>query len=371
MKKILSVVVFSAWGISCQSQSSNDFSVTGTIQNPEPNGKIYLAQVVGSNNVKNLDSLVLTQGNTFSFKGKISDGGGYYLVNLFNKQRILLMMEGGEKLTVVADGQGKTSQVTGSKNMEYFNKLNAVNESLQSRVNVWNKDFAEANQKGDQAKMQKIQQDYTLARKEVVEKVKALYPEMGSSLAALYGINMIVGDNPEEEMPFLTQLAEKFKKERPNSPQFQSFVSNIERMKVLSVGSVAPDIALNTPDGQTVKLSSLKGKYVLIDFWASWCGPCRRENPNVVKMYNRFKGKNFEIFGVSLDDNKDKWLAAIEKDGLTWKHVSDLKGWQSAGAAAYQVSAIPATFLVDTEGKIVAKNLRGDDLERKLSEVLK
>lgn len=110
---------------------------------------------------------------------------------------------------------------------------------------------------------------------------------------------------------------------------------------------------------------------MLVDFWASWCGPCRQENPNVVKMYNKFKDKNFEILGVSLDQSKDKWVAAIEKDGLVWKHISDLKGWQSAGGQAYQVSSIPATYLLDKEGKIIAKNLRGAALEKKLEEILK
>lgn len=371
MKKLFFAAAFSIWGFSCQSQSANDFNISGTIQNVEPNGKVYLAQVVGSNNLKNLDSLVLTNGNTFSFKGKVTDGGGFYLVNLFNKQRILIMLEGGETLTITADGNSGNSKVTGSKNMEYYYKLNQLNEGLQTKVNVWNKEFAEATQKNDQAKQQQIQQTYITTRKAMVEQIKTMYADMGSSMAALYGINLIVGDNPDEEMPFLVKLADKFEKDRPNNPQFMAFVNNIKKMKGTAVGSPAPEISLNTPAGQKVALSSLRGKYVLIDFWASWCGPCRKENPNVVKVYNKFKSKNFEIFGVSLDDNKDKWLQAIEKDGLIWKHVSDLKGWASVGAAAYQVTGIPATFLIDQQGNIIAKNLRGEALEKKLEEILK
>ena len=137
-----------------------------------------------------------------------------------------------------------------------------------------------------------------------------------------------------------------------------------------SIGELAPNIVLKTSLGETKELSSLKGKVVLIDFWASWCGPCRRENPNVVKAYKEFKAKGFTIYGVSLDHSKEKWLAAIEKDGLDWHHVSDLQGWKSEGAATYKVTGIPATFLLDKEGRIIGKNLRGKALHDKLKEVL-
>lgn len=135
------------------------------------------------------------------------------------------------------------------------------------------------------------------------------------------------------------------------------------------IGEMAPEIALNTPEGNVLKLSDLKGKYVLVDFWASWCKPCRRENPNVVRAYNKYKDKGFEILGVSLDRNRDRWLQAIQADGLTWKHVSDLKYFQCEAAVDYGVSAIPFTVLVDKEGKVVAQNLRGPSLERKLEEL--
>lgn len=137
----------------------------------------------------------------------------------------------------------------------------------------------------------------------------------------------------------------------------------------LATGNPAPEISLPAPDGVETKLSSLRGKVVLIDFWASWCSPCRRENPEVVRIYNRFRDNGFEVFGVSLDRDRDAWLNAIEKDGLVWTQVSDLKYWQSQAAQAYGVKSIPHTVLIDREGKIIARRLRGKALERKLEEV--
>ncbi len=154
-----------------------------------------------------------------------------------------------------------------------------------------------------------------------------------------------------------------------------AFVDRLrERRELLAkaaVGGPAPDFTQNRPDGTPFTLSSLRGKLVLVDFWASWCGPCRAENPNVVKVYNRFKNKGFEIVGVSLDNNREAWLKAIADDGLTWVHVSDIKGWENEVAQQYAVRSIPHTVLVGPDGVILAKNLRGAALEAKIAEVLK
>ena len=163
------------------------------------------------------------------------------------------------------------------------------------------------------------------------------------------------------------QYLQKYGNEK--QPYMVELKSNIDNAKNFLIGAIAPDFEQNTPDDKPMKLSSLRGKIVLVDFWASWCGPCRRENPHVVKLYNKYKSKGFEVLGVSLDRTKDKWEKAIAKDKLTWSHVSDLKGWKNQVAKQYSVTSVPHTILLDREGRILARNLRGADLDAKLKEL--
>ena len=175
----------------------------------------------------------------------------------------------------------------------------------------------------------------------------------------------------QADQALAAKMAQNMVKEFPKDGFAQSLVAQLGPPGV-GVGDVAPDIALENPEGKVMKLSDLRGKVVLLDFWASWCRPCRMENPNVVKAYDKFNKQGFEVFSVSLDKAKDSWVKAIAADDLKWPgHVSDLKFWQSAGAKLYGVNSIPATYLIDKNGVIIAKNLRGPALEQRLTTALK
>lgn len=163
------------------------------------------------------------------------------------------------------------------------------------------------------------------------------------------------------------RFMEEYKEKDPQA--VAQIAKEVKKLAAFSVGGEAPDFTMNDEEGNPKKLSDFRGQIVLVDFWASWCGPCRKENPNVVKMYNKYKEKGFEILSVSLDKDKNRWLNAIEKDKLTWSHVSDLKGWKNEAALLYGVRSIPETILLDSEGKIIARKLRGPMLEQKLAEI--
>ena len=335
-----------------------------------PGRKIYLEYVNEQGKVAKVDSASPSAQRKVTFKGQVKDQGAFYLVNFFDTpkpQKVLLILEGGEIIDVVADGinneegKGDFTLKGDYPNVKYMLELLAISKEMEAKVRKWNQEI-----QVDQKQEKRIQAEFTQAQAASTAKIKALIPLMGSHLVALWATNFLPA---EKEMASLVDIADRLGKARPNHPQVQQFVNNLQRLQGVNEGAMAPEINLATPAGPNLALSSLRGKYVLIDFWASWCGPCRRENPNVVKTYATYKDKGFEIFGVSLDQNREAWLKAIEADKLVWKHVSDLQYWNSAGAQAYQVNSIPQTFLVNPEGRIIAKGLRGAALDNYLAKL--
>ncbi|MFK7952883.1 MAG: redoxin domain-containing protein [Ekhidna sp.] len=297
------------------------------------------------------------------------DEPSFYRVNFNGRQYVTLILTGDEtEVEVNAHGNDPKgfSEVSGSYDTEYKSQMDVLLESYRTEATIIQGRLRQAQGANDQAAFMQANNELITYTQGVEKKLKGIIREASPSLAAIYGIQMI---DPEKNITFLDSIYKEMNEEMPENYLVQNLSNTVNSKKKLAIGQEAPEISLANPDGEVVTLSSLRGKYVLIDFWAAWCRPCRAENPNVVRMYNKYSGENFEIYGVSLDKTKAAWLKAIEQDGVPWIHVSDLKFWQSVAAKTYNVSAIPATFLIDPEGKIIAKNLRGPSLEAKLKEI--
>jgi len=366
--KIVGFILFLATAVQAQ-----NFELRIQAKTVVPGKKIYLEYINELGKSVKIDSAAPSAQNKVSFKGQVKDQGAFYLVNFFDTpkpQKVLVILEGGETIDIVADGvndeedKGNFTMKGDYPNVKYMLDLMAISKEMEVKVRKWNQEI-----QVDQKQEKRIQVAFTQAQAASTAKIKGMIPLMGSNLVVLWATNFLPA---EKEMAMLTEIADRLGKARPAHPQVQQFVNNLQRLQQgVFEGALAPEINLATPEGPNLALSSLRGKYVLIDFWASWCGPCRRENPNVVKTYAAYKDKGFEIFGVSLDQDRAAWLKAIETDKLVWKHVSDLKYWSSAGAQAYQVNSIPQTFLLDKEGRVIAKGLRGASLDQYLAQLFK
>ncbi|HEY8780106.1 MAG TPA: TlpA disulfide reductase family protein [Mucilaginibacter sp.] len=359
-------------------QEPQPFLIKGKVGAFNAPARVYLIYQLGANRV--IDSAQISNGS-FNFKGQIVNPTPAFLVidrkgaglNALDStvDNLSLFIDKGEFAVTSPDSVAK-AQITGSKINDDNKKLMAqlkplIAQAQKLRAEESGASPSQQNTAEFQNAMQAKHKELQVAEKATLKLFILANPDSYLSLLAL---NSVGGPSPDpaELDPLYDSLSQRLK----DTETAKVFKKSLDVLRNTAIGVMAPDFSQNDVNGAPVKLSSFRGKYVLLDFWASWCGPCRQENPNVVKVYNKYKDKNFTILSVSLDkaDGRNAWIEAIKNDGLTWTQVSDLKFWNNQVAALYAITSIPANFLIDPNGKIIARDLRGDDLETKLGEVL-
>ncbi len=380
MKKILLIALACGFLASC---NSNTYTINGVVEMPELEGKtVYRMWNDTPQNYGvegNKDSTLITNGK-FTFKGEVT---GPNFCNLYipgPDPRVndpymysTVVLEKGD-ISVTLHSKFKTT-VSGTPLNEVMQKHETEYGLVQDRFNKAYYALQDAEKNGVELPAEELEQ----LNKEIAE-CRKLFVELNYNYAKenvnnpavwsmdLYNASIQAGT--AERMKEPTTGADEFTK---TLPVYKEIVKKIETLERTAVGSPFTDFTMNDPDGKEVKLSDYvgKGKYVLVDFWASWCGPCKAEMPNVVKAYKKYAGKDFEIVGVSLDRSKDNWVKAIKEWNMPWPHMSDLKAWDCVGTKLYGVTGVPCTILFDRDGKILARNLRGEELYNKLGELLK
>ena len=370
IKSVFLAITVLGMASACQNATAADgYEISGQLKNAPAGTVLHLSELTVNQFVEKGQTKTDASGK-FTLKG-VAATPGIFQLKVDEANQVLLLLDNKTHLQLSGDAKSLTATYTvkGSKDAEVLHQLTQVMQGTKGQLDGLSQRFNAAGQAGKTEEMKAIEKEYYMIQGGNTVKVKTLIRQNAATMVGGFAVGAFL--NPEEEFSFSDSIAAIQRRANPNSPFTKELTARLEPLRATAQGTMAPEINLATPTGPKLALSSLRGKYVLIDFWASWCGPCRQENPNVVKAYNQFKDKGFTIYSVSLDQDKAKWERAIASDGLTWNHVSDLAGWNSVAGAAYGVKAIPQSFLIDPQGKIIAKNLRGEALVAKLAEVLK
>ena len=359
MKKIFALLLLVPFALSAQKK----FVINGNLSGlPE-------SSAVSLSNANTPDDTVargiVKAGGTFELRGSVAEPNLYQL-NFDGVQKKFTLFIGNDMVNVSGDVETiQDLQVKGSE----------VHNDFEQFKKTFNPLFQELTAMGQRInRTPSLQQNDSVmgAYKKHLQSIKNEVDKFVASHndSPVAPFVVLVTSEMEQDLPALERRYAKFDKGVQNGFYGKILKQQIDNSKKGAIGTDAIDFTQADVDGKNVSLSSFRGKYVLVDFWASWCRPCRAENPNVVKAYNKYKDKNFTVLGVSLDQSRASWVKAINNDNLVWTQVSDLKGWNNEAAAKYNIQSIPQNFLIDPSGKIVAKNLRGEDLESTLDEIL-
>lgn len=382
MKQLFLALSITTAFYSCTNSSNNTsgFELKGSLQNSK--GESIYLEKLSQMGTAIVDSGIIDEKGDFllnSYSPKV----GFYRLRINNANFAMLVLDSAQKVSITGDARdlGNTFKAEGSPDTKLFLEYNVLAQNQKRRTDSLENIFRTAlitlkldSLRADSLSKQ-LQKPYETMIAQYSDIIAKKIKENTGSFASIMAIQQL---KPESYMDVYKALDKGLEQKYPGNTDIKSFHAMVQqqqmmvaRTEAIKVGNDAPEIILPMPNDKELALSSLKGKVVLIDFWASWCGPCRKEMPNVKRIYEKYKDKGFEIYGVSLDKDRDAWLEAISKDKQTWPQVSDLKYWQSEGAQTYAVQSIPFTVLVSKEGKILATGLRGAELETKLAEILK
>jgi len=373
--------------ISSCNKEEQGFTVSGKLENAGE-GYIYLQEMT-SRELIPVDSVQLDTSGSFLLRGA-SSRSKFYAVSVFKGDYIYLLAKTGENIILEGNAEDldESYTVAGSEDSKLIRELTFEQNRTIQRIRQLNKIFNDSLKNADfedlKARLDTAYMDIVASQRDFSLRFIENNLHSQASLMALY---LQVGPrnylfNPEQDFRYYAMVDSSLSILYPESDAVKDLHRQVEELRQkrmmedlsasrLSIGAEAPEIALPSPSGDTIVLSSLRGKIVLLDFWASWCSPCRRENPNLVSNYKKYKDKGFEIFQVSLDKTKAAWIKGIEDDDLEWIHVSDVQYWNSIVVPIYNIQGIPMSYLLDKEGKIIAHNLRGELLGSKLEDIFK
>jgi len=377
MKKLLFIAASAIFFISCNKNQPEGYHIKGTIDLAEAS-EVFI-EIPGENGLTKIDTAVVTNGN-FEFKGKTEEIGIAYLQAQGVNGRVPFVLENQTMNAVIYKDSVSASKVTDSYNNNEFVNFNKSFREVRTKVHRKTQEFEGRNKEAimaaresnDVEAINKLSKEHRAINDEIIVYMQDYVSNNPKSYVSLLLLSEMIS-NPEMDFQKLKSGFEALNKDLKSTKLGKEIEEKLKSVSSTAIGQKAPDFSAPNPQGKMVSLKESMGKVTLIDFWASWCGPCRRENPNVVALYNEFHEKGLNIIGVSLDkeDAHNKWVEAIATDNLTWTQISNLKFWQDPIAQLYNVKSIPATFLLDESGKIVAKNLRGEELRAKVAELLR